>query len=230
MQQYRLIKIINMIENNSIVADIGTDHGLIPIFLSEKNIAKKIIASDISEKSLYKLIEKLNNSYLLDNIETRVSDGLGKYKPFEMDTIVISGMGGLLITDILKKDLTIAKSANNLILQANNSLYELRKFLHENGFKIIEEDDLFENDKYYQIIKTEVGLEKYENKYEYEFGKLLIEKKSKSLYEQLNRLIKINSNLIEDLKEIKNPNLKDRITELEEEILYYSKVRGLIED
>lgn len=230
MQQYRLIKIINMIENNSIVADIGTDHGLIPIFLSEKNIAKKIIASDISEKSLYKLIEKLNNSYLLDNIETRVSDGLGKYKPFEMDTIVISGMGGLLITDILKKDLTIAKSANNLILQANNSLYELRKFLHENGFKIIEEDDLFENDKYYQIIKTEVGLEKYENKYEYEFGKLLIEKKSKSLYEQLNRLIKINSNLIEDLKEIKNPNLKDRITELEEEILYYSKVRDLIED
>lgn len=230
MQQYRLIKIINMIENNSIVADIGTDHGLIPIFLSEKNIAKKIIASDISEKSLYKLIEKLNNSYLLDNIETRVSDGLSKYKPFEMDTIVISGMGGLLITDILKKDLTIAKSANNLILQANNSLYELRKFLHENGFKIIEEDDLFENDKYYQIIKTEVGLEKYENKHEYEFGKLLIEKKSKSLYEQLNRLIKINSNLIEDLKEIKNPNLKDRIIELEEEILYYSKVRDLIED
>ncbi|MDL2310920.1 class I SAM-dependent methyltransferase, partial [Peptostreptococcaceae bacterium OttesenSCG-928-C18] len=152
MNQERLIKIANLIGKNSIVADIGTDHGLIPIFLSENNISKKIIASDISERSLSKLVDKLEYNPHILNIETRVSDGLKKIHPFEMDTIVIAGMGGILITRILDESINIAKSANDLILQANNGLCELRKFLHNNGFYISDEDDVIENGKYYQII------------------------------------------------------------------------------
>ncbi|WP_099203256.1 tRNA (adenine(22)-N(1))-methyltransferase [Miniphocaeibacter massiliensis] len=230
MNQERLLKIANLIEQNSIVADIGTDHGLIPIFLSENNIAKKIIASDISGKSLSKLVDKIYNNPYMSNIETRVSDGLNEYKLFEADTIIVSGMGGILITKILNDNLEIAKSANNLVLQANNGLYELRKFLHENGFAIIDEDDVIENKKYYQIIKTKVGLEKYEKKEEYYFGRVLIKKKSKNLELYIDKLINDNKKLMKELNILGNKSIKDRITDIKKENLFYENVRKNLEN
>ena len=230
MQQLRLKKIVDLVENNSIVADIGTDHGLIPIFLSENKICKKIIASDISEKSLYKLVSRLEEAFWIDNIETRVSNGLNEYRPFEVDTIIISGMGGLLIKQILEENLEIAKSANNLILQGNNGLFELRHFLLENGFKIVDEKDVFENDKYYQIIKTENGLEKYSNEYEYEFGKILIENKSKNLLENIERLIDADEKILKELNFKNSDSAKSRVFELENEIDIYNRLRDEIEN
>ncbi len=230
MQQLRLKEIVDLVEKNSIVADIGTDHGLIPIFLSENKICKKIIASDISEKSLYKLVSRLDDAYWIDNIETRVSNGLNSYKLFEVDTIIISGMGGLLIKQILEDNLDIAKSANNLILQGNNGLSELRHFLHENGFTIIDEKDVFENDKYYQIIKTGNGLEKYKNEYEYEFGKILVENKSENLLENIKRIIISDEKILEKLKSKNSVSAKSRSEELENEIYIYNKLRDKIEN
>lgn len=230
MEQDRLNAIAELVYSNSIVADIGTDHGLIPIFLSENNIAKKIIATDISEKSLSKLVDKLEEKYWINNIETRVTDGLDGIKKYEVDTIIISGMGGNLIKDILKNNLDIAKSANNLILQPNISIFELRKFLHENGFKIIDERDVIENGKYYQIIKTEVGMEKYKEDYDYEFGKILIENKSSNLLIYLKKYINAKKRVILDLQKKDSFNVEKRILELNENIDYYEKLRDLIEN
>lgn len=230
MQKERLKIIADLVEKNSILADIGTDHGLIPMYLSTNNISKKIIASDISNRSLQKLIDKLNYNPNIDNIEVRVSNGLDEFKVFEVDSIIIAGMGGLLITDILSRNLNIAKSANNLILQANNGLFELRKFLVLNGFKIIEEMDLFENNIYYQIVKTEVSLDYYENDYEYEYGKLLIKNKSENLKKYLNDLIIINENIIADLKQISSLSIEDRIIEIQNKIKEIILVRNLVEN
>ena len=145
MNSLRLNEIFNLVDKNSIVADIGTDHGIIPIMLSKFNLAKKIIATDISENSLNKLKEKLKQNDNINNIETRVSDGLNSLFEYEIDTIIISGMGGILIKDILNTNLDIAKTAETLILSPNNSLDVVRKFLVNNNFKIIDEKDVFEN-------------------------------------------------------------------------------------
>ena len=99
----RLEKIVEFVDNNSIVADIGTDHGLVPIYLSKNKIAKRIIGIDVSEKSLLKLKLKIENNMKYQNIYPIVSDGLKALKPFEVDTIIISGMGGLLISKILSE-------------------------------------------------------------------------------------------------------------------------------
>ena len=120
MNSLRLNEIFNLVDKNSIVADIGTDHGIIPIMLSKFNLAKKIIATDISENSLNKLKEKLKQNDNINNIETRVSDGLNSFFEYEIDTIIISGMGGILIKDILNTNLDIAKTAETLILSPNN--------------------------------------------------------------------------------------------------------------
>lgn len=181
MNSLRLNEIFNLVDKNSIVADIGTDHGIIPIMLSKFNLAKKIIATDISENSLNKLKEKLKQNDNIKNIETRVSDGLNSFFEYEIDTIIISGMGGILIKDILNTNLDIAKTAETLILSPNNSLDVVRKFLTNNNFKIIDEKDVFENSKYYQILKVTYGKDLFYEDYEYNYGKILIKNKSKNL-------------------------------------------------
>ena len=214
MTSLRLKKICNLVDENSIVADIGTDHGIIPIELSKNNISKKIIATDISKNSLEKLEQKLIYNSNIVNIEIRVSDGLDSFVEFEVDTIIVSGMGGILIKEILEKNLNVAKSANSLILSPNNSLDVLRMFLLHNNFVIEKEDDVLENRKYYQILKVKRGKDYYRNDYEYLYGKLLIKNKSENLklflenelkkYRDIKHKISIQSKNNERIIEITN--------------------------
>lgn len=229
MKKLRLEEIIKLVEKNSIVADIGTDHGIVPYELVKSAKAKKVIASDISEKSLDKLREKLDYLDEPEKIVLNVSDGLDNLNEYQVDTIIISGMGGNLIVDILNKNLDIAKSANYLILGANNSLALLRRFLHENSFEIIEEVDLFENDKYYQIIKAKVGKQLFVNEYEYEFGKYLIDNKSEYLKKYINQQIENKNNILSNLSDKNSDSVKSAIENINVEVNELEKVLDKIE-
>lgn len=229
MKKRRLEEIINLVEDNSIVADIGTDHGIVPYELIKSNKAKKVIASDISEKSLDKLREKLDYLDEPEKIILNVSDGLDNLNEYQVDTIIISGMGGNLIVDILNKNIDVAKSANCLILGANNSLSVLRKFLHDNSFEIIEEVDLFENDKYYQIIKVKVGKQLFSNDYEYEFGKFLIDNKSENLKQYIKQQIENKKTILSNISEKDSDNVKNAIDNINVEMKELEKVLNKIE-
>lgn len=225
MISLRLNEICNLVDKNSIVADIGTDHGIIPMMLSKNCISKKIIATDISKNSLEKLEKKLILNDNITNIETRVSDGLDCLDEFEVDTIIISGMGGILIKEILERNLNIAKSANCLILSPNNSLDVLRKFLYENNFFIEKEKDVFENQKYYQILKVKRGKDFYKNEYEYLYGKLLIKNKSENLKLFLENEIKKYESILEKINIESKDN--ERILELNGLI---DEIRGILSE
>lgn len=229
MKKLRLEEIIKLVEENSIVTDIGTDHGIVPYELVKSAKAKKVIASDISEKSLDKLREKLDYLDEPEKIVLNVSDGLDNLNEYQVDTIIISGMGGNLIVDILNKNLDIAKSANCLILGANNSLALLRRFLHENSFEIIEEVDLFENDKYYQIIKAKVGKQLFVNEYEYEYGKYLIDNKSEYLKKYINKQIENKNNILSNLSDKNSDSIKSAIENINVEVNELEKVLDKIE-
>lgn len=229
MKKRRLEEIIKLVEDNSIVADIGTDHGIVPYELIKSNKAKKVIASDISEKSLDKLREKLDYLDEPEKIILNVSDGLDNLNEYQVDTIIISGMGGNLIVDILNKNIDVAKSANCLILGANNSLSVLRKFLHDNSFEIIEEVDLFENDKYYQIIKVKVGKQLFLNEYEYEFGKFLIDNKSENLKQYIQQQVDNKKTILSNISEKDSDNVKNAIDNINVEIKELEKVLNIIE-
>ena len=229
MKKRRLEEIINLAEDNSIVADIGTDHGIVPYELIKSNKAKKVIASDISEKSLDKLREKLDYLDEPEKIILNVSDGLDNLNEYQVDTVIISGMGGNLIVDILNKNIDVAKSANCLILGANNSLSVLRKFLHDNSFEIIEEVDLFENDKYYQIIKVKVGKQLFLNEYEYEFGKFLIDNKSENLKQYIQQQVENKKIILSNISEKYSDNVKNAIDNINVEIKELEKVLNKIE-
>lgn len=230
IKQERLFKIANLIKKNSIVVDIGTDHGLLPKFLLENKISKKTVGVDISEKCLKKYIDLTKEEG--SRAVACISNGLEKVKPFEADTLTVCGMGGNLICEILSNHLDKAKSFNQIILQANNGIYELRKFLFENGFYIENEIDLFEKDIYYQILDVREGPDFYNYDFEFVYGKVLIKNKSENLYRYLNQEFEKNESVKNFLlmKENKTENIINRLNLLENKLEEIEKVRKLIEN
>lgn len=225
----RLTAIAKMIPKNSIVADIGTDHGHLPIFLIKNNISKKVIGSDISKGSLDKIIEYVDGFGLGDKIDTRLGDGLEIIKPYEVDTVVIAGMGGLLIRDILEKDKKITNSVINFILQPMVASKELREYLINNNFDIIKEDLVKEENKYYEIIFAKKGKSFVEKDIHYEISPLLIKEKHVLLKEFIEYKLSSTEGIVKELENIDTDKSKERYNELINIINEYKEVLREIE-
>lgn len=225
----RLQAIADFVPKNSIVADIGTDHGYIPRYLIEENISKVVIATDVSQGSLDKTIKYINESIFDNVITARLGDGLDVIKPFEVDTVVIAGMGGLLIRDILNRDRKVTNSINNFILQPMVASKELREYLLKNGYTIVDEDLVNEEDKYYEIIFAKAGKELIEKEIYFEISKRLIEKKHPLLKELINTRIESTKNILRELSDKETIKSKERIEELKKNLEDYMEVLKEIE-
>lgn len=213
----RLDKIVDYVDENKVVADIGSDHGITAIKIYEEKNPKRVIATDISKNSLQKLVDKIKyNDY---NIETIVTDGI-KELPKDVEEIVISGMGGFLISKIIEEGMEIAQNAQKLILQANNSLEHLRKFLHKNGFEIVDESNVFEENFIYTIIVTKYieNVDRYDDENYYIYGKKNIENKDELTIRFIERELKHDKMLIGKLKEIDSQIANNRVEELKNNI------------
>ena len=165
MNSSRIQKIASLITKDNIVIDIGTDHAYLPIYLITKLGFNKIIATDISQNVLKQAIANIQKYHLEDKIKIYCTDGLKDINE-KYDTIVIAGMG----TNTIKNILGNGVLCNEIILQSNNELPNLRLFMQDLGYKIIKEEVVLEKGKYYVIIKYHEGKEKlsYEDVY---FGK-----------------------------------------------------------
>lgn len=199
----RLENIANLVEKGKSVIDIGTDHGLVPLYLAKNNISKDIIATDISAKSLKKLEDKLDKN--LENIiKTEVCDGLDGIDIKEKQIAIIAGMGAITIIDILSKDIDKVRKLEYVICEGNIGNEKLRKFLNENNF-IIDRDFLIKDGrKHYDIIRFKNGSDRKLSLGEIYFGKFI--------YSENNPL------LMKRIEQIYNKNLK-----FKENIEKYSK-------
>ena len=134
------------------LADIGTDHGYVPIYATTEKISKRAIACDINEGPLLRAQDNIDKYGAKDFCEVRLSDGLSNLKPNEVDTIIITGMGGLLIRDILSKGIDVVKEVKQLILSPQGDGDRVKHFLDENNYVIVREKVVKDEGKYYNII------------------------------------------------------------------------------
>ena len=150
----RLNFIIENISDVSVLADIGTDHGYIPLYAIKNNLCSKAIAVDINKDPLDKA--KLNAILegVGDELEFRLGNGLAPIENGEIDVAVIAGMGGNLIRDILEADIEKVKSITNLILVPAQNPEVLREYLYNNDYEIINEDLCYEEGIYYELFKV----------------------------------------------------------------------------
>ena len=209
----RIDKIVDFVDENKIVADIGSDHGITAIKIYEEKHPKRVIATDISKDSIQKLVDKLEYSGY--DIETIVTDGINHISK-DVNEIIISGMGGFLISKIIENGIDVAKSADKLILQANNSLEHLRKFLHSEGFEIIDEANVFEENFIYTIIVTKYigNVNKYTDENYYIYGKKNIENKDKLTIQYIEKELNRDRNIINNIKKNDTLVVKKRIQDL----------------
>ncbi|MFR7761317.1 MAG: tRNA (adenine(22)-N(1))-methyltransferase [Peptoniphilus grossensis] len=196
----RLKKIAELVDFGATVIDVGTDHGYVPNFLCEKKISRDIIATDISKNSLEKSIEltrERDNEKYIRNI---LANGIVKEN---RDNIIIAGLGGIQIAEIILNSIEIARSAKKLILQPMQKTNILRRELNNMGFEIIDEEIIFEDDRYFEIILARYSGEiKKLEEVDFYFSKSLIEKKDivylDFLRERQRELEKILSNINND--------------------------------
>jgi len=199
----RLNWIIEKLDKVEIIMDVGTDHGYIPIYLVKNDIAKKVIASDINKEPLKKA--KINASLdgVLDKIDLRLGGGLFPLNNKEANAVIIAGMGGNLIRDILENDLNKVKNLDYLILQPAQNPEVLRKYLYNNNYEILEEDICLDENKYYEIFKVKYKIGDYillEDIF-YEISPTMLSKKLPLFKSYIENKIEKNKRVMEFIKD-----------------------------
>ncbi|MGL4850033.1 MAG: tRNA (adenine(22)-N(1))-methyltransferase [Clostridium sp.] len=214
----RLEMILENIEEKDCLLDVGTDHGYIPIEGIKRNLSKKAIAADINKDPLDKA--KLNAIFegVDEQIEVRLGNGLDVIEKDEVSTVVIAGMGGNLIRDILEKGKEKIENAEILLLPAQNPEV-LRKYLYTNGYKIQKEDICLDEGIFYEFFKVRVSDEdktELEDVY-YEISPILIRSKNTLMKEFLESKKEKVMKILENIKD-ESESATKRKKELEEKI------------
>lgn len=150
----RLHMLSRMVTPGNRVADVGCDHGFLSVYLVQKGISPKVIAMDVREGPLAAAEEHVAVRRLGAYIETRLSDGLKELKPEEADTVVCAGMGGRLMKRILTESMDKTMRLKELVLQPQSELQEFREFLRNTGFRIVDEDMVEEDGKFYFAMRV----------------------------------------------------------------------------
>lgn len=235
----RLKMLADMVSEGKRVADVGCDHGYLPIFLMQQGRIPGALAMDVRKGPLKAAREHIASCRLEDYIECRLSDGLKAYIAGEADTIICAGMGGRLMERILTEGMDKAKAAGELILQPQSEIGEFRKFLRENDFFVVQEEAVQEDGKYYFAMravppKAAVGTKvpeaesreaesrKPENPEEQEvydtYGKLLLESRNLVLQEYLQKRLEVLDNLKKTTRESNTEKARERYQEISREL------------
>lgn len=217
----RLSAIAAMVSKGNRLVDVGTDHGYLPIFLVKSGQVPSAIAMDINQGPIERAKEHIKEHNLESYITTRLSDGLTALNINEGDTLVIAGMGGGLVRKIIKEGEKQVKSFKELILQPQSEIELVRKFLVECGYRIVEENMIVEDDKFYPMMKAIKGeVLPYNKTIFYKYGKGLLESKNTVLKLFLEKEFITYSNILNKL--IAHPKQKDgeRCKEVKLELEY----------
>ena len=182
----RLKLVASFVEPGALVADVGTDHGYVPIWLVQEGVAAGGIAMDVNQGPLERAKAHIAACGLSGRIQVRLGDGLSALSGEEADTVIIAGMGGPLIVRILTEGLETARRMKRLILSPQSEIWSVRAFLERNGF-VIEDDAMTEEDgKYYTVICARsaggyIGDGTFcvseRKRLEWKYGKCLLERK-----------------------------------------------------
>ena len=231
----RLESIAALVTPGNRVADIGTDHAYLPVFLCQKEIIPSAVASDLRTGPLEAAAFHIRQAGLEDRIETRLSDGLADFCDGEAETLILAGMGGKLICRILGQKPELVKHFREILLQPQSDVGEVRRFLTRHAFRIENETCTEDEGKFYPVIRSVPSSEQTENgdggygspvvsvphgeltDAELEFGPCLLESKNPLLKSWLTRRLIRTETILTDLCGRKSESSTRRYEELKEE-------------
>lgn len=214
----RLQAVADLLDSDLRTADIGTDHGYIPIFLIETGKCEKVIAMDINEGPLLRAKEHISEHGLTEKIETRLSDGVSALKVKECDAVIAAGMGGALVVKILEDGKEIFEHLKEFILQPQSELFKVREYLQEHAYHILEEDMVLEDGKFYPMMKVVRGQESPYDTIELRYGRKLLEQRNPVLRLFLEKEIRTKEKILKNLQKETGTHIEIRREELRREL------------
>ena len=217
----RLETVASMVTKGNRAADVGCDHGFVPIFLV-----------DVRPGPLSRAKEHIKEYRLEEKIQTRLSDGLANIKPGEADSLIMSGIGGILMMRLLQDEEHTAKSFKELILSPQSELFDVRRYLVSNGYLIEYEHMLCDEGKYYFIFHVLVKKDEREwLEEEYRYGKDICKDDMKTFLAYLEKEERQYEQILEKMKQApENDRAAQRIAQLHQDITCLKKRRQLVYD
>lgn len=202
----RLEAISEMVSLSNVVADIGSDHALLPIALVLNGKVTRAYASEVNEGPYEMSVKNIEKYNLQNYIIPVLSDGISELQA-DVNCITICGMGGNLISDILDSNKDKLSRVNEIIIQPNNNEETARIWLVNNGYDIDNEIIVYEDDVYYEVIKAvKREIKQRYSKEELYFGPILMKNKSE---EFIAKWSKYKDYLNKVLLQINNPELSN---------------------
>lgn len=213
----RLETLIRFVRPGFSVADIGTDHGFVPIELVARGISPRALAMDVRKGPLSAAREHIRARGLENRIETRLSDGLEGLSAGETDAIIMAGMGGSLMLGLITAGLDKAQAARQLIVSPQSEHARFREGLYRAGFFLVRETDLWEDDKYYVIMEAAPGAARLPSPAELAYGPLLLAGRSPALKVLLEKEHRRLLQVLASLESLESPSAAQKREELHEQ-------------
>jgi tRNA (adenine22-N1)-methyltransferase len=221
----RLQAIAELIPPGSVVADIGTDHGYLPVYLLQEQVSHRAVAADVNRAPLEQARETVAAFNCLQKIDLRLGDGLHVLREEDaIDTVVIAGLGGRSIASILTDGYHKIKDIKQLILQPMNEAGYLRVFLAENGYALVNETLVIEGRRLYEIIQAKPGKEQETDPLRLSLGPRLLEKRPPLLPVLLREKMRKLRIIRNSLQRAQKGDMTGKIREIERELHYLEEV------
>lgn len=185
----RLKAAADFVKPGGSVADIGTDHAYLPIYLVERGIVEKAFACDVSDGPCEAARRSIAAAGLGRQIAVRCGDGLATLAPGEVQTAILAGMGGITMLEILRRQPAVVASLRALVLQPMNAAAQLRIWLNGHGWRIALETLVLEEGRLYEVLRAEPGEAEIIEPILYEIGPRLWEARHPLLRAHVSRLL-----------------------------------------
>ena len=214
----RLQAVADLVSEGLVVADVGTDHGYIPIYLIETKKSPKAFAMDVNKGPLLRAKEHIAEHGLETRIETRLSDGVRALQKGECDCVVVAGMGGALTIKIMEEGKDIFRNLKEFVLQPQSELQKVRAYLCENAYFIVEENMVLDDGKFYPMFRVINGQSEEYHAIELCYGKLLLEQKNAVLKTFLQKEKAVKELILSNLEQSFGEHIETRRKEIQEEL------------
>ncbi|HBF0341568.1 TPA: SAM-dependent methyltransferase [Clostridioides difficile] len=198
----RLLKIASLVSDGKKIADIGTDHGYIPVYLLKEGKVPFAVLADVNKGPLDNAHKEVIQNNLLDKVDLRLGSGIEILEIGEVEEVIIAGMGGILISELLEAKKEVAHNVEKLILQPMQAQEELRYYLLNNRYEILEEVLVREDFRIYEIIVAKYTGKNtiIEDEIYYEVGIKLLENKDSLFNDFIEKKIKTYSSIVNKLE------------------------------
>ena len=216
----RLQAVADLLSEGLRVADVGTDHGYIPIYLVETGKSPSAFAMDINKGPILRAKEHIEAHGLEEKIMVRLSDGVKALGVGECESVIIAGMGGALAIKIMEEGREVFQSLKEFVLQPQSELEKVRQYLCAHDYCVVAEDMVLEDGKFYPMMKVVNGTAPDYSPVELRYGKKLLEEKHPILQQFLEKEARAKEQIIDNLEREQGEHIWKRKKELREELGY----------